>query len=106
MRVGISALISLLLGSVPVGCSTAHKPQTPNERGPTAARTNTVAAEPATGQPVAPSSSPEDDGTRRLTDPFRGKVKETMDAGGYTYVLLAAPDRDVWAAAKRVLAKL
>ncbi len=35
-----------------------------------------------------------------------GKVLETMDAGGYTYVRVATPEGDVWAAGPRVSVKV
>ncbi len=36
----------------------------------------------------------------KYPDPLAGKVKETMDAGGYTYLLLDTPQGEVWVAAK------
>jgi len=36
-----------------------------------------------------------------VPDPVRGTVKETMDAGAYTYLLLATEHGEVWAAARR-----
>lgn len=37
---------------------------------------------------------------------IEGKVLETMDAGGYTYVRVATPDGEVWAAGPRVSVKV
>lgn len=37
----------------------------------------------------------------QLSDPLRGTVKETMDSGGYTYLLVAADRIEVWAAARK-----
>ncbi len=37
----------------------------------------------------------------QLSDPLRGTVKETMDSGGYTYLLVASGRNEVWAAARK-----
>lgn len=63
-----------------------------------------VAAEPAPVRSAAPAQDTAPLSTRAaqpLPDPLRGTVKETMGAGGYTYVLLATQQGDHWAAAKR-----
>lgn len=38
---------------------------------------------------------------RKLSDPIRGKVVETLDGGGYTYVKLTTEEGDFWAAARK-----
>ena len=86
-----------------VGCSEDRQLQ-PNPQGgsvetPKATSVpHSETAEPATAsknQAVAPQPP-----GRPLPDPLRGKVKETMNSGGYTYVLLATEHGDLWAAAK------
>lgn len=103
MRVVFSILIGVFFMSVAVGCSNGSKQQGTNDQGPTTARLDTTAGKRATAQPVTESvsRSSEKSGPQPLGDPLRGKVTETMDAGGYTYVLLASEDRAVWAAAKQ-----
>jgi len=53
-----------------------------------------------TDQTLPPAAAPVPDSDPRLSDPLRGKVKETMGSGGYTYLLLATERGDVWAAAR------
>jgi len=102
MRVVFSILTGVLFASLPLGCSNGSKSQSSSEGGPSAAQKASVAPDADTGKTAATSSSrsPEKGAPQSFADPLRGKVKETMDAGGYTYVLLASEDRDVWAAAR------
>lgn len=94
---------SLLLGLI-LGCYNDSEPQpavTP-ARGEASKRAPAPKADPA--QPSAMSQNPAatpQPVTRKLPDPLRGKVKETVDSGGYTYILLACERGDVWAAAKQ-----
>lgn len=103
MRVLFPILTGVFLVSVLVGCNNGNKQQRTNDQADTTPRNDATATKLATAQPVTQSAarSPNQDGPQPLADPLRGKVKETMDAGGYTYVLLASADREVWAAAKQ-----
>ncbi len=92
-----------LLLALFVGCSQGDKPQpsaTLNHSEDPAPR---VTAEPARTQPVA---KPQGQAVitqkprRGLPDPLRGRVKETMNAGAYTYILLASDHGETWAAAR------
>jgi len=54
------------------------------------------------GAALKVASSPSElAGPATFADSLRGTVKETVDSGGYTYLLLASEKGDVWAAAKQ-----
>ncbi len=93
---------SLLLALI-VGCSSDNKRQPAAGPGHLEAPKSTPAPKPDSAQPPAVSpdqpTKPQQPGSK-LPDPLRGKVQETLDSGGYTYILLASERGDVWAAAK------
>lgn len=78
------------------GCN-GNKSQTASAPDAGATAKTTPAQEPASAKPaVTPEAQA---AASPMPDPLRGKVKETMNAAGYTYVLMATERGDVWAAA-------
>ncbi len=91
-------VISLLA----VGCSNGQKPSPPANanRGETSSK----AMASSSPKPQHAGASADAPAGQKLPDPLRGVAKETMDSGGYTYVLLDTQDGDVWVAAKKFAA--
>jgi len=102
-------IAAVLLASVTVGCSNGNKPQPDgnakrNERPAQELAARPAAAAPAATQPVAATPVPpvaDAPPGQQLPDPLRGTVKETMNVGGYTYLLLETSYGEVWAAARQ-----
>jgi len=98
---------SLLLLTAAVGCSNSNKPQQdasanrserPVQDAPSTA--TPLATQPAAATPAQPVAD-EPQG-QQLPDPLRGTVKETMNVGGYSYLLLETAHGEVWAAARQL----
>lgn len=93
------AILCLLLG----GCNDKDKlsPKAEAERSveaaPAPAPTRSDSPQPI--QAVPPASTAGQPGGS-LPDPLRGTVKETMNAGGYTYMLLETKQGSTWAAGR------
>src|SRR6187397_1923416 len=62
-------------------------------------RRPTISPETATSQAVAPAGTPESPTGMQAATIATGRVVETMDAGGYTYVRLQTTGVDIWIAA-------
>ncbi len=103
MLLARTTLVGLLSLVLLAGCGGDSQPQPISKVSPTEATKAAPVPRAESAQPTAtPSeraSAPQPPGGR-LPDPLRGKVQETMDSGGYTYVLLATEHGEVWAAAK------
>lgn len=101
MRIAIYILISVSLLAPALGCRDDRARQT--NCTPIREEASKSALPPASepGQPATPPTDPAS-GQRRLKDPLRGTVKETMASGGYTYVLLATEQGEAWAAARQL----
>ena len=103
MRLVHSILTGTLLFGLILGCGNDDKPQ-PSATAAPGESPKAAAPKPSAGQPPAMSrsqgTSPQQTGPK-VSGPLRGRVKETMDSGGYTYLLLAAEQGEVWAAAKQ-----
>jgi hypothetical protein len=103
MTVARAVLIQLLVLVLVAGCGDDAQPQPVSKQGPEEAAEVVPAPQP---EPAEPAAAAEDRAatarptSHRLPDPLRGRVKETMNSGGYTYVLLGTEHGDVWAAAK------
>ncbi len=105
MRIAIYILISVPLLAPALGCREDKLRQTNStpirEEAP-------KAAPPPVSDPDRPATPPADTASGlqpsgvKLKDPLRGTVKETMTSGGYTYVLLATEQGEVWAAARQL----
>ena len=86
------------------GCNDSSQSSlSPDVRRPAAGESQVAtASEPAAAVTPAQEIAPPPNQTKQpLPDPLRGTVKETMDSGGYTYVLLATDQGDHWAAANQ-----
>lgn len=90
--------------------ATANEPASeavaPEAAAPEAAAPQAAAPEAAAPQAAAPEAgAPEATGTLPAAvaagAPFSGEVRQTMDSGGYTYMLLDTGDGEVWVAAQR-----
>ena len=100
----------MLLLSVVVGCSNGNKPQpdaTAKSKEPPAQQVagTPAAKQPAEAQPAAAAAAPVPaqaaaQPEQKLPDPLRGTVKETMNVGGYAYLLLETDHGEIWAAAR------
>jgi hypothetical protein len=64
------------------------------------ARSQAGSAAMATSQPAAEAAA------AKAGNPLSGTVEETMDSGGYTYVLLKTADREIWVAAPKTVVKV
>ncbi|MFH1748504.1 MAG: nucleotide-binding protein [Planctomycetota bacterium] len=96
-------ICSLFLALI-VGCRNDNQPQPASPTGGGEATKEIPAAKSESVQPAAApaqTQSPPQPG-RMLPDPMRGKVQETVNSGGYTYVRLATEQGDVWAAARQL----
>lgn len=80
------ALTALLL-TLPAGCQKPDVKQVAEAPSPAATETAVTAGDPAAAAPVQPAPAQS------------GTVKETMDAGGYTYVQVDNGSELIWAAA-------
>ncbi len=101
MRIAIYILISVSLFAQTIACRDSKSRQTNS----TPVREEAAkATPPPASEPVQPATPPADSASdpRQLKDPLRGIVKETMVSGGYTYVLLATEQGEVWAAARQL----
>ncbi len=105
MRITIYILISVSLLAQGLAC----RDDKPRQTNPTPVREEaSKSAPPPAPDPGQPATLPVDaaSGQRqsgsKLKDPLRGTVKETMASGGYTYVLLATEQGEVWAAARQL----
>ncbi len=92
-----SILLCTLMLHQFAGCNDVEKPQSGASSGEAVKSTAT----PETDRAQPPTASPDPASIRRLSDPTRGKVTETIEAGAYTYVLLATGQGEIWAAATR-----
>ncbi len=81
----------------PAGCTNASSIQ--DDAGTSEAVKSAVL--PEADRARQPAASPNVAANQQLSDPLRGKVKETLGAGGYTYILLATEQGEIWAAASR-----
>ncbi|MFT7464752.1 MAG: hypothetical protein ACI9EF_003111 [Pseudohongiellaceae bacterium] len=88
-RLPFAALAGVL--TLSVGCQSTESQDSP------APTPQTDAAHDGMAQSPAPSPAPsQDDGT------LSGTVVETMDSGGYTYVMIRSHGKDVWVAGPAV----
>lgn len=94
MRFEVKILLSTIAALIVTGCNDAKKAEKPpaDVSAANSAKPNEQATVAKSAAPPAPQA---------IVDPMRGTVKETMDAGSYTYVLLDTSQGDVWAAARR-----
>ena len=91
-------LPSLLL-AMSTACNNANKSQPASKS--MSSGISEMASSPKADQVATRSSQ-----TQALPDPMTSTVKETMDAGGYTYLRLANSNDEVWAAARRFSVKV
>jgi len=95
-------LSAVLLATVTVGCNNGNKPQADSATKRNEPAAQETAAKPApTPAPTPEVPPPTTASGQQLPDPLTGTVKETMNSGGYTYVLVDTPQGDVWAAARQ-----
>ncbi len=95
MRIKQNILVCAIAALSVAGCNDAKRTE-PDPGRVDAAKSD---APEGTGQSADTPADPASlDG---VSDPLRGTVKETMDSGGYTYVLLDTAQGEVWAAARR-----
>ncbi len=102
MRIAIYILISVSLLAHTLGCRDDKSRQA--RPTPIREEASKPAPPPASDpiQPVTPRTLDPQPSGAKLKDPLRGIVKETMASGGYTYVLLATEQGEVWAAARQL----
>ncbi len=84
--------VTILAGA----CQTSTDTNGGDDNKAAAPKSGATASKSATPAPTAPSPATP---ARQLGNTLRGTVKETLDSGGYTYILLATDQGEVWAAA-------
>lgn len=99
MRIAIYVLVSMPLFVPAFGCRDDKQRQ----KSPTPIRKDASKTAPPmasdSGQPTTPPTAQSKSAVKPPV-PLRGTVTETMAAGGYTYMLLATEQGEVWAAAR------